>query len=90
MADESNLKIEKLTSENYHSWKFQIKMYLIGKDLWDIVRGTEVLKVNPTADERSKFRKREQLALSIICLSVSTNLHVYVRNAETAKDACVG
>ena len=30
---DNSFKIEKLTAENYHSWKFNIKMSLIGKDL---------------------------------------------------------
>ena len=43
-AEESGLlKVEKLTAENYNTWKFNMKMYLIGKDLWDIVKGTETL-----------------------------------------------
>jgi len=41
MASQEDIgfKVEKLSGENYHSWKFQMKMYLIGKDLWDIVTG---------------------------------------------------
>ena len=50
-SDETSLKMEKLNTGNYHNWKFQMKMYLIGKDLWDIVQGEEILKENPNADE---------------------------------------
>ena len=39
----NNFKVDKLTSKNYHHWKFNVKMYLIGKDLWEIVSGEEVL-----------------------------------------------
>lgn len=85
--DGTGLKIEKLNRENYHSWKFQIKMYLIGRDLWDIVQGIEELKSDATPDDRTKFRKREQLALSLICLSVNTDLHVYIRAVKTSKEA---
>ena len=62
-------------------------MYLIGRDLWDIVQGIEELKSDATPDERTKFRKREQLALSLICLSVNTDLHVYIRAVKTSKEA---
>ena len=86
-GEEASLKIEKLNRDNYHVWKFQIKMYLIGKDLWDIVQGKEVLREGASPDESVKFRKREQLALSLICLSINNDLHVYVRSVNTAKDA---
>ena len=85
--EETSFKVEKLNGENYHSWKFNLKMYLIGKDLWDIVEGTQVLGKDASEDESRKFKKRENLSLSIICLSVSTNLQIYVRNCTTGKEA---
>ena len=42
-TEDTSFKIEKLTAENYHSWKFNMKMYLIGKDLWEIVTGDEII-----------------------------------------------
>ena len=86
MAGEG-FKIEKLTADNFHSWKFNMKMYLIGKDLWDLVQGVEVLDRTAEEDEKKKFRKRDNLSLSIICLSVSSDLQIYVRNANTGKEA---
>ena len=84
---EAGFSVEKLTAENYHTWKFSIKMYLIGKDLWEIVDGTETVGENASEDERRTFKKRENLALSIICLSVTTSLQIYVRNSKNATDA---
>ena len=64
-AEESGLlEVEKLTAENYNTWKFNMKMYLIGKDLWDIVKGTETLSETASAEETRKFKKRENLALA--------------------------
>jgi len=83
----SGFKVEKLTAENYHSWKFSMKMLLIGKDLWDIVNGTETLSESANATERNKFKKRENLALANVWLSIITNLQIYVRSAESAKAA---
>ena len=107
--EETSFKVEKLNAENYHSWKFNVKMYLIGKDLWEIVDGKEVVGVNADEEEeeiqekrkfkkrgnsrkeeiqeKRKFKKRENLALSLICLSVTTNLQIYIRNAKTATEA---
>ena len=85
--DMSSFKIDKLTSDNYHSWKFNVKMFLIAKDLWGIANGTEVLANDAPEDERAKFRKRDHLALATICLSVSSSLQIYVRSCETSIDA---
>ena len=83
-ADDS-FKIEKFTAENYHSWKFGIKMSLIGKDFWEIIQGTESLAEDASAEEQRKFKKRENLALASVCLSVTTPLQIYVRSAKSAK-----
>ena len=77
----------KLTSENYHHWKFNIKMMLIGRDLWEIVEGSEVLPEEATNKQTQEFRKRVNKALSLICLAVSDNLQIYVRNAKSGKEA---
>ena len=86
-ADEVGFRVEKLTGDNYHSWKFQMKMCLIGKDLWEIVTGTEVLEEEATPAEQRNFRKRENLALASVCLSVVSNLQIYVRSARSGKEA---
>ena len=41
----SGFKVDKLTADNYHHWKFNMRMFLIGKttdntNLWEIVEGT--------------------------------------------------
>lgn len=88
MSDEAGFKVEKLNGDNYYSWKFQMKMYLIGKDLWEIVSGSEEFpEETASAAVQRAYRKRENLALATICLSVATNLQIYVRSAKTAKEA---
>ena len=86
-TEDAIFKIEKLTADNYHSWKFNMKMYLIGKDLWEIVTGTELLNDELSEADKRKFKKRENQALAAICLGISTNLQIYVRSSETAKAA---
>jgi hypothetical protein len=76
-----------LTSENYHLWKFDMKMLLIGKDVWDIVAGEEILEDDASKKEKLCFKKRENHALSTICLNVSPSVKIYVRNAKTSKEA---
>ena len=87
MAADSEFTFEKLTAENYHTWKFNMKMPLIGKDLWEIVNGSEVLNATAIAEERRKCKNRENLALASVCLSVSTTLQIYVGAAKTGKEA---
>ena len=79
--------MEKLTADTYHQWKFEMKMLLMGKNLWEIVDGFEVLHGFATDGEVLKFKKRQNHALSTICLNVSRDLHIYVRNAKSAKEA---
>eukprot|EP00794_Sanderia_malayensis_P016556 gene16556-biopygen13988 len=86
-GEEIGFKVERLTGDNYHTWKFQMKMQLIGKNLWEIVTGDEVLGAQATALEQQKHKRRENQALASICLSVSTENQIYVRSAVTAKDA---
>lgn len=85
--DDPGFKMEKLNPNNYHSWKFTMRMYLIGKDLWDIVQGTETPVESASADIQRQLKKKENIALAAICLNVSPNLHIYIRSVKTAKEA---
>ena len=87
VAEDIGFKLEKLTGDNYYHWKFQMKMYLIGKDLWELVTGAETLGENATAEATQKFKKRDNKALACVCLSVASNLQFYVRSAKNAKEA---
>ena len=49
--------MEKLTADNYGDWKFQMQMLLIGKDLWEIVEGTEVLPDDANQHQQMIFSK---------------------------------
>ena len=81
--EETSYKVEKLTAGNYVAWKFSMNMYLLGKELWDIVEGSETLAEHADADAIRRFKKRDNQALSIVALSVSKNLHVYIRGAKS-------
>ena len=55
------------------------------KDLCEIATGAETLNGSATAEEQRKLNMRENLAFATVCLSVSTNLQIYVRNAAKVK-----
>ena len=79
--------VDKLTTENYQTWKFRVQMLLIGKELWEITCGDETLADDANEDVRRKFKKRDNQARSIVCLAVSDPLLIYVRTTKTAKEA---
>ena len=85
--EDGGFKVKKLTGENYYAWKFQTKMALIGKDLWEIVTGDEVLNEDASQADRRKFQRRSNMALVTICLSVAANIQIYVRSAANATEA---
>ena len=86
-TEETNFRIAQLSSENYHSWKFDMKMLLVGKDVYDIVTGDETLAPGASEAKRTHFKKRDHLAMSMICLAVSPSMKIYVRSANTGKEA---
>ena len=86
-GEDSGFHVRKLSSDNYHHWKFDMKMVLIGKDLWEIVTGGEVLAGGATNQAINSFRKRDNKALSIICLAIEADLKIYVRSAKSSKEA---
>ena len=83
----SALNFDKLNLDNFHTWKFSMKMFLIGKGLWEIVDGSETVAEGAGTDALAKFKKRDNLALSTICLGINSDLHIYVRASKSGKDA---
>ena len=86
-GEDANFRVEKLSADNYHTWKFDMKMLLMRNDVWEIVTGDEVLDENASVKEKVNFKKRENRALSTICLSVNKELKIYVRSSKTSKEA---
>ena len=60
MSNEENMmfKMEKLTSDNYHNWKYTMKLFLKGKGLWAIVTGDEVLQDGADDAAKKAYTKR--------------------------------
>ena len=88
MTSDNGFDIEKLQGgDDYYQWKFSMRMFLLGRDLWEIVDGSETIYDYASESEQRKFKRRENHALSKICLSVAPSLHIYVRNCKSAKEA---
>ena len=76
-TEETSFKIEKLTAENYHSWKFNMKMHLIERDLWEIVTGEEKVMDNMSENVMKKIKKHERKAFAANSLGSSTRFQIY-------------
>ena len=87
-ASEDRWSIDRLTSANYATWKFQMKHLLIAKGLYFIVDGTEKAPAESAeAKEKSEYLSRSQRAFSNIALSVSSELVYIISDSEDPHDA---
>ena len=86
-SETGKMGLKKLNGENYHTWKFNMELLLQGKDLWDYVDGSETLVAEATDEMKKKWKKCDNQARSIICLSVQENVQIYVRSSKTSKEA---
>ena len=77
--------IKKLDGTNYQSWKFNAKLMLMERGLWDIVTGAEKAPVATEQDKKEKeireFYQRSQKAYSLIALSVKEDLQVHIADS---------
>lgn len=80
-SDMSKMSLKKLNGDNYHNWKFNMELLLQGKDLWDYVDGTETLSAEANETDKKKWKKADNQARSLICLSVQENVQIYVRSS---------
>ena len=81
-------KIEKLDGTNYKTWKFNCKLLLMSKSLWEIVDGS---KEAPAATEDAKvkqnFKSKQNQAYSIIALSISKDIQIFITCTNDPKKA---
>ena len=85
------MKMVKLDGSNYISWKFNMKLLLMGMDLYGFIEGSEVPPV-PTEDNKMEkevklYKSRSQKAYSLIARAVSPSLQVHVMNTVCPKKA---
>lgn len=79
--DASKFSISKLNNENYQTWQFKTKMFLIREDLWKYVEpGT------PPDPVTTAWSNADLKALATISLLVDDNQVNTIINAKTAKE----
>ena len=87
---ESNkVEIVPFNGNNYHSWKFQMKMVLMSKRLSGIVTGTDTEPKGDgvTNEEKRIWKTHQDIAYATILLVVEPKQQTYVRHTDSAKDA---
>ncbi|UYV73291.1 hypothetical protein LAZ67_10002537 [Cordylochernes scorpioides] len=72
--------VEKLNGQNYRSWKYNIKMLLIEKGLWDVM-----FKDEDTQD--AKLKAQKDRALAVIALSINTEHQIHIIDCSSPQDA---
>ena len=91
----ATVKIEKLTGNNYASWKYNVQLVLMQQGLWGLTNGTEacpdIKEEDKNKDDSVKLLKAWQLrcdkAYSIIALNVEKSIQVYIQSTTDAKKA---
>ena len=61
--------IDKFDGEDFHLWKFKMRMVLEEKDLWEIVTGKEERPIG-AGEKVQAYDKRCRKALATICLNL--------------------
>jgi hypothetical protein len=96
MEVQKNL-IEKLNSDNYETWSFQMTLHLMQLDLWDFVCGTSKCpesKVSASdatlitnAKEIDTWKSKDQKAYAAIGLAIVKTQIPIIKKTKTSKDA---
>jgi len=84
---DDRFSIEKLTEENYSTWKFQMKHLLKAKGIFDNVELKNQPDENAAAEAKAKYQSDSEKAFSFIVLGVSAKLLYLITQCETASDA---
>src|SRR4051812_26864353 len=83
----SPFQIDKFGGDNFHLWKFKMRMILEEKDLWTIVNGTENRPADTDKLAHATYEKRDNRALMIICLNLQDSEMSHIQSSTSAKEA---
>ena len=83
----SSITGEKLNRDNYPRWKFNMRSFLKGQGLQEIVTGKEELTENASREDEMTYVKRSNQALHYISITIMPSLIHHIQNAEIPKEA---
>ena len=87
VSTDEKWSIDRLDSQNWMTWKFQMRHLLLAKDLWGFVDGTETLEEDATAQQQADHRKKSQKALSTIVMAVSVSQLYLITSCDNPRQA---
>ena len=92
MADISS-QIEKLDKNNYQPWKFRMKNYLIGKNLWGYVSRAMLKPSMPnrgaTHERREAFiqwNEKDKMVIFVLSQNKSNSMICHIQELETSDE----
>src|SRR5690349_4726054 len=81
--------IPKFNGKNYVAWCFTLKLVLIKKKVWDLVKpgDTTVKRPNGTGQEQTAWDSKNAEAFTTICFALEEAYLKYVMSTEMAAEA---
>eukprot|EP00731_Ephydatia_muelleri_P019205 Em0012g30a len=83
----SKWSIDKLTEENWSTWKFQTSTVLKAKKLWAFVDGdSATLPADASADQRARYAEQSDQAMAVLVMAISQSLLHLVTDCKTPRE----
>lgn len=78
--------ISRFKGSNFHIWKFQMRAVLLGRDLMDVVDGSETQPLaTAAADVNAAWRKKDNQAVSLLCQAIDESMLKHITSCITSK-----
>lgn len=75
--------VHRFDGKDFSLWKFQMKIFLLGQDLWDVVDGTTA-KPGEGGAEQLAWIKKDRRAMMYLTQALAKNQLSYVVNCDTS------
>lgn len=76
--------VNKLNNSNWNVWKFQVKVVLLSKGLFEIISGAEVIPVGD-ADQIAKWKIKDARAQEVLVVRMEDEIISHVMQCESSK-----
>ncbi|KAF5320629.1 hypothetical protein D9611_013725 [Ephemerocybe angulata] len=76
-----------LNDGNYHDWKFAVSIVMRHEGVWEVVSGEEPKPEESKEQEWKDWKKKADLGLTVIGLTVDPSQYTYIRDATDGADA---
>ncbi len=80
------LHVDKLTTDTWATWKFQVRLYLNANKLLNIVTGAEVRPGEDQPEARAAWDDKEAKAMAALGLTVDRSLVYIISETETSAE----